>query len=73
MEDTRTRRLLTIPAVSRQLGVSTKTLKQAIDSGDLVSVRLTDAGWPRISEAELIRWLAARRARTHSVTTTTRP
>ncbi len=64
MEETRTRRLLTIPAVSRQLGVSTKILKEAIDSGALVSLRLTDTGWRRIEEAELARFLAARRIRT---------
>ena len=52
--------LLTIPHVARRLGVSPAALKTAIASGKLQAIRLNEKGWPRLTETEVMRWLAAR-------------
>ena len=53
--------LLTIPEVARRLRVSDKTLKKAIASGKLRPIHMTDQkSWPRLTESEVMRWLAAR-------------
>jgi excisionase family DNA binding protein len=52
-------RLLTADAVAESLDVSSKTVRRWIKSGDLPAYRL--GGLVRVSEADLIRFLATRR------------
>ena len=54
-------RLLTIPAASRRLGISTKAVRAAVSRGELQALRLTETGWPRLTEESLRGWIARRR------------
>jgi len=47
---------LTIPQASRQLGISTRTIRDAIHSGVLPAYRLRPGGWPRIRAGDLEAW-----------------
>ena len=54
-------RLFTLPEASRRLGVSHRAIRHAVDRGELEAIRLTASGWPRVTEAAVQRWIAARR------------
>ena len=60
MQDVDLPRLMTIPAASRALGISSKLIRQAVERGDLEVVRLSDGAWPRVAEASLRQWLSMR-------------
>lgn len=64
MHESELPRLLTIPAAARQLAVSSKTICAAIRRGELTAVRLSENGWPRVSETDVRDWLAGRRIST---------
>lgn len=52
--------LLTIDQVAERCQVSTKTVKRAIDAGDLRASQLAERGCWRIYEADVDEWIEAR-------------
>lgn len=56
--------LMTLPEAARVcgLGARSRLLRDAVRRGELRVTYLSDRSWPRVSVAELRRWLTARRA-----------
>ena len=51
-------RLRTVPEWSRILGrPSPKTIRRAIDRGELAAIRVTPTGWPLVAEDAIRSWL----------------
>ena len=54
-------RLFTIPATSRQLGISARRIRAAVGRGELEAIRLSQNGWPMLSEESIRAWLERHR------------
>lgn len=57
--------LLTVPEVARLARVNPRTVRAAIERGELVAVRLgeSDRGWLRVRRVDYRAWLEARSTR----------